>query len=217
GFEAYVCKHIACGQRFATDLDRREHEQQHVVNDKGEFRCPHRGCPYANASEAKVLTHVNSFHRDLSGSRYQCQQPGCDYFATNSRLLAAHVRAAHGVAASPRKPPTPSPFKKSPTKAKAKRIIQLRSIQPISWPLPGPASPKTPLPQVPEDNPFVLAETVAVGKRSENENVGPRSPPKQEDDYSASNASAGSSPTTPVRGRRSFDLEPLGEAEEEEE
>ncbi|KAI5830738.1 hypothetical protein K523DRAFT_239152, partial [Schizophyllum commune Tattone D] len=210
----FICKHVSCGKSFHSEEERRTHEKGHVVNKKGELRCPHRGCPYASASESKVLVHVNSFHRDLAGNR--CQQPGCDYIAPNPRSLAAHVRSLHGVAASPRKTTTPSPFKKSPTKAKAKRIIQLRSIQPISWPLPGPASPRTPLPKVPEDNPFVITETSTSGG-AENEKVGTVSAGVVEDDMFYYTPSV-KSPTTPHSSRRhSFDLAPLGEEEEEEE
>ncbi|KAI5890580.1 uncharacterized protein SCHCODRAFT_02690519 [Schizophyllum commune H4-8] len=214
GPSVFLCKHVSCGKSFHTEEERRTHEKGHVVNEKGELRCPHRGCPYASASESKVLVHVNSFHRDLAGNR--CQQPGCDYIAQNPRSLAAHVRSLHGVAASPRKTPTPSPFKKSPTKAKAKRIIQLRSIQPISWPLPGPASPRTPLPKVPEDNPFVIAETSALNP-SENGRVSKVSAGVVESDAFSYTPPA-KSPTTPHSSRRhSFYLAPLGEEEEEEE
>ncbi|KAL1672743.1 hypothetical protein EV122DRAFT_271310 [Schizophyllum commune] len=84
-----------------------------------------------------------------------CQQPGCTHVAVNARELAHHVRAAHGLAASPprsvssrlrqRSPPPPrrsaslnaSPSR--PSSSTHRGIIHLRSIQPPStWTPPKP-------------------------------------------------------------------------------
>ncbi|TRM69474.1 hypothetical protein BD626DRAFT_474205 [Schizophyllum amplum] len=204
----YVCKHLSCGQHFDSLDNRNVHERHHVVNDKGETRCPHHGCSYTHASETKVLNHITSSHRDLP----RCQQSGCNYFATSPRLLAVHVRSAHGIAASPRRASSSSPFKKSPTKAKAKRVIQLRSIQPISWPLPS--SPKTPLQEVPEDSLFVLSDSPQPGESDEDKDEGaPSESPAGVEPFSSDREPS----KTPMSSllTRSFDLEALGEVDED--
>ncbi|KAL1747166.1 hypothetical protein HDZ31DRAFT_32474 [Schizophyllum fasciatum] len=106
-----------------------------------------------------------------SSDSTRCQQPGCAHIAHNPRELAHHVRAAHGLAASPprsstsrlrqRSPPPPrrpSAYNASQSRAASSAnhgIIRLRSIQPPSTWAPH-AAPAVRLQDVMEDEEMEL-------------------------------------------------------------